>query len=195
MYYQSFGKIYDYIKQNIFDNEDLANDIINIGFWPGGDRDGNPFVTPDITRKVAQRLHKTVIKNYYRDLRTLKRKLTFEGVDHRINDLEAKMYRATYEKDTTQVITLDHFVSELETVKGILEREYASLYVNEINSLINKTKLFGFHFAILDIRQDSRVHNTVFTNMVKELIVTEVMCLIKTFCHYLLLNKLRCSLK
>ena len=30
-----FGKIYDYIKQNIFDNEDLANDIINIGFWPG----------------------------------------------------------------------------------------------------------------------------------------------------------------
>ena len=91
-------------------------------------------------------------------------------MDHRINDLEAKMYRATYEKDTTQVITLDHFVSELETVKGILEREYASLYVNEINSLINKTKLFGFHFAILDIRQDSRVHNTVFTNMVKELI-------------------------
>ena len=170
VYYHSFGKIYDYIKQNIFDNEDLANDIINIGFWPGGDRDGNPFVTPDITRKVAHRLHKTVIKNYYRDLRTLKRKITFEGVDHRINDLEAKMYRATYEKDTTQVITLDYFVSELEAVKGILEKEYASLYVNEINSLINKTKLFGFHFAILDIRQDSRVHNTVFTNMVKELI-------------------------
>ena len=112
-------------------------------------------------------------------------------MDHRINDLEAKMYRATYEKDTTQVISLDHFVSELEAVKGILEREYASLYVNEINSLINKTKLFGFHFAILDIRQDN-VHNTVFTNMVKELIANGSDVFDKDFYHYLLRSRLKC---
>ena len=30
--------------------------MINLGFWPGGDRDGNPFVTTDITLKTAQGL-------------------------------------------------------------------------------------------------------------------------------------------
>jgi phosphoenolpyruvate carboxylase len=63
VFYKSFGTIYDYIQQNIFDGEQIDNDIINIGFWPGGDRDGNPFVTPEITLKVANRLRETVIKN------------------------------------------------------------------------------------------------------------------------------------
>ena len=69
MFYKSFGTVYDYIQQNIFEGEHIENDIINIGFWPGGDRDGNPFVTPEITLKVASRLRETIIKNYYRDLR------------------------------------------------------------------------------------------------------------------------------
>ena len=30
--------------------------------------------------------------------------------------------------------------------------------------------IFGFHFATLDIRQDSRVHHNAFTNMVQELL-------------------------
>lgn len=33
-------------------------------------------------------------------------------------------------------------------------------------SFINKVKLFGFHFATLDIRQDSRIHHKVFTSVV-----------------------------
>ena len=32
-----------------------------------------------------------------------------------------------------------------------------------------KIKLFGFHFATLDIRQDSRVHHSAFTELVNEL--------------------------
>ena len=41
----------------------------------------NPFVTPEITLKVASRLRETIIKNYYRDLRQLKRKVSFVGVE------------------------------------------------------------------------------------------------------------------
>src|SRR5690606_5593223 len=79
VFYKSFGAIFDYIQQNIFENRPLTNDIINIGFWPGGDRDGNPFVTPEITLRVANRLKHTILKNYYRDVRRLKRRLTFRG--------------------------------------------------------------------------------------------------------------------
>ena len=35
--------IYTYIKRNIFDKNELDNSIFDFGFWPGGDRDGNPM--------------------------------------------------------------------------------------------------------------------------------------------------------
>ena len=58
VFYDSFGSIFDYIQQNIYDHKIIKNEIINIGFWPGGDRDGNPFVLPDTTLKVAGLLQK-----------------------------------------------------------------------------------------------------------------------------------------
>ena len=49
VFYKTFGEIYNYIQTNIYDDGKKHNEIINIGFWPGGDRDGNPFVKPDTT--------------------------------------------------------------------------------------------------------------------------------------------------
>ncbi|GGG10010.1 phosphoenolpyruvate carboxylase [Dokdonia pacifica] len=164
VFYRSFGTIYDYIQQNIFDGKHIDNDIINVGFWPGGDRDGNPFVTPEITLKVAQRLRETIIKNYYRDVRRLKRKLSFKGVEDRITALERALYNAIIHQEDE--ITLQHFTSELQGIKEILISEHQSLYVSEVNSLLNRVHLFGFHFSTLDIRQDSRKHDQFFNDMV-----------------------------
>ncbi|MGJ8591272.1 MAG: phosphoenolpyruvate carboxylase [Aquaticitalea sp.] len=166
VFYKSFGAIFDYVQQNIFEEKPLTNDIINIGFWPGGDRDGNPFVTPEITLRVARRLKHTILKNYYRDVRQLKRKLTFRGVEERLSNLEAKLYESSISPIAEHFIEFDEFVNELQAIKKIIVKDHQSLYVNDINSLINKTKLFGYHFAILDIRQDSRAHATVFNAMV-----------------------------
>ncbi|WGD35291.1 phosphoenolpyruvate carboxylase [Olleya sp. YS] len=168
VFYKSFGKIYDYIQQNIFEGQHIDNDIINIGFWPGGDRDGNPFVTPEITLKVAKRLRETIIKNYYRDARNLRRKLTFVDVEDKIVALETQLYKIVLHEPSN--LTLDSFVSELENIKKIIIDKHQSLYVTEINSLINKVHLFGFHFSTLDIRQDSRAHHKVFTDMVNVMI-------------------------
>lgn len=164
VFYKSFGGIYDYIQQNIFDGEQIENNIINIGFWPGGDRDGNPFVTPEITLKVADRLRLSIIKNYYRNVRQLKRKLTFQGVEDRMGNLERELYSIITNEASD--LTLKTFVSELKAVKQIIIDKHQSLYVDELNSLINKTHLFGFHFANLDIRQDSRKHEQFFNDMV-----------------------------
>ncbi|MDG5490215.1 phosphoenolpyruvate carboxylase [Psychroserpens sp. SPM9] len=168
VFYKSFGTIYDYIQDNIFDGKQIGNDIINIGFWPGGDRDGNPFVTPEITLKVANRLRETIIKNYYRDARRLRRKLTFQGVEDRIIALETELYKMITNKKSS--LTLDHFTSEIKAIKAIIVDKHQSLYVAEVNSLLNKIHLFGFHFANLDIRQDSRKHNQFFNDMVDALI-------------------------
>ncbi|WP_299120053.1 phosphoenolpyruvate carboxylase [uncultured Winogradskyella sp.] len=168
VFYKSFGTIYDYIQQNIFDGKQIDNDIINIGFWPGGDRDGNPFVTPEITLNVANRLRATVIKNYYRDARRLRRKLTFEGVEERIVVLETELWKIITNKNSN--LTAESFAAELEVIKSVIVKEHQSLYVSEVNSLLNKIHLFGFHFANLDIRQDSRKHAQFFNNMVDALI-------------------------
>ncbi|WP_296385833.1 phosphoenolpyruvate carboxylase [Winogradskyella sp.] len=168
VFYKSFGTIYDYIQQNIFDGKQIENDIINIGFWPGGDRDGNPFVTPEITLNVSKRLRETVIKNYYRDVRRLRRKLTFDGVEDRIVVLETELYKIITNKNSN--LTAEHFLAELEVIKSVIENEHQSLYVSEVNSLINKIHLFGFHFANLDIRQDSRKHAQFFNDIVDSLI-------------------------
>ena len=165
VFYDSFGSIFDYIQQNIYDNKVIKNEIINIGFWPGGDRDGNPFVLPDTTLKVAGLLKKSILKNYAKDLKKLKRKLTFRGVEDRVGQLIKDAYNGY---DHPGVFDLDAFVNELKDIRKVVSRDHHSLYLSEITSLINKIQLFGHHFATLDIRQDSRIHHKVFSKIVEK---------------------------
>lgn len=166
VFYHAASKIYNYIQQNIFEDEEIENQVIDLGFWPGGDRDGNPFVTTDITLKVAERLRNTILVNYYKDIRKLKRRLTFEGVEDRLVRLEHMIYNNVYLRQEKDMLSLAEFESELITIKEIVIEKYQSLFLPEIEDLIHKVKLFGYHFAMLDIRQDSRVHEGVFENIV-----------------------------
>jgi len=168
VFYQSFGSIYDYIQQNIFDEQPINNAIINIGFWPGGDRDGNPFVTPEITRNVAKKLKESVIKKYIKDIKHLRRRLSFRGIHERIITISDKLHNTLLDNDDQ--IALHEFISELQYICEHLITDHQSLYVDKVTSLINKVRLFGYHFASLDIRQDSRVHDAMFKALVTELI-------------------------
>jgi phosphoenolpyruvate carboxylase len=170
VFYQSFGEIYNYIQQNIYDDGKKHNEIINIGFWPGGDRDGNPFVKPDTTLKVARKLKQAVLKKYYSDLKNLRRKLTFRGVEERIIRLETIMYKYSIDLNTPETITSKELLKELLNIRDIVTEEHQALYVNEINNLINRIHLFGYNFATLDVRQDSRIHHSVFTSVIDHLI-------------------------
>ncbi len=170
VFYQSFGEIYNYIQQNIYDDSKKHNEIINIGFWPGGDRDGNPFVKPDTTLKVADSLKQAVLKKYYGDLKNLRRKLTFRGIEERIVRLETILYNYSIDLNYPDAVSEKELKKELLSIRNLLVAEFQSLYVAEINHLINRIHLFGYHFASLDIRQDSRIHHTVFTTVIDYLI-------------------------
>ena len=170
VFYHSVSKIYNYIEANIFEGAKSDNQIIDLGFWPGGDRDGNPFVTTQITLDVAEKLRQTVLKNYHKDIKRLKRRLTFSGVQEILSSLEVKIYKHVVRSYKTIDISQELVLEELEKVKKIVIEQHQSLFIDELNDVINKVRIFGFHFASLDIRQDSRIHHDAFTNMVKNLI-------------------------
>lgn len=166
VFYHSASRIYNYIQQHILNGERLDNTLFDFGFWPGGDRDGNPFVTPEISLKTAERLKYSIQRNYYRDLRKLKRKITFDVVDEKINFLEEGMYTTLLYPNQGEKIKLDFIKQELNEIITILNEQHNGIYADEIMDLLNKVKLFGYHFATLDIRQDSRIHHSVFDTIV-----------------------------
>ena len=49
----------------------------------------------------------------------------------------------------------------MNKIKEILIYQHNGLFLHLIDNLINKVHVFGLHFASLDIRQDSSIHEIV----------------------------------
>jgi phosphoenolpyruvate carboxylase len=173
VFYKAAGDISSYIQDAIYKEGALKHPIVTFGFWPGGDRDGNPFVTTDITLKVADRLRTIILKCYYGDIRNLKRKLTFPGVEDKVTAIEQRLYRSVFYSEGELYITLDELKEALTEIRDLVVNQHQSLYADEIDGLINKVNLFGFHFASLDIRQNSKIHDAVFKDVINQLEKTD----------------------
>ncbi len=167
VFYETVGSMMLYLQKNIFQDQEISNPIFNLGFWPGGDRDGNPYVTTEISLNVADRLRTSILKCYYSDIRKLKRKLTFSNIDTLISEIEVKIYRSVFYSQGDIFISLNEFKDKLHQIKDIVIEQHQSLYLEDINSLINKVNHFGFHFATLDIRQNSKIHSHVYKTILE----------------------------
>jgi|TARA_B110000238_G_scaffold80305_1_gene88443 phosphoenolpyruvate carboxylase len=172
VFYHSVPKIYNYIQQHIYDGHPTENEIIDLGFWPGGDRDGNPFVTTQITLDVAEKLRQSILRSYYRDVKRLKRRFTFDGVQEILAQIEKRLYKHVIRSYAKVNFSQKILLEDLYEAREIVINNHDSLFIEELNDFINKVRIFGFHFATLDIRQDSRVHHQAFTQIVNDLLAS-----------------------
>ena len=161
----------------------------------GGDRDGHPLVTADVTKDTLNRLHKHALRIHDRELRNSATALTLspgegqvpEALSDRIKELAAGLdlagERITEANSREPWRCLVYLMREkLQSKKG-----YGSVccYTNDLDLLATSLRqigaertargvihplrrlaeVFGFHLATLDVRQNSLFHDNAAAQM------------------------------
>ena len=146
--------------------------------WIGGDRDGHPFVTPEVTKNTLARLAQSAITLHVRYLEKAADKLTlappFVAIPERLTQalstlggnpraqepwrnylllLADKMRSGAYHssEDYRQDLLLAH-----ETLTEVQADRAAKEY---LLPLLRLAQTFGLHLAALDIRNNSEAHD------------------------------------
>jgi len=156
VYYDAVGEFYAGIKKNFEEGAFNNPGLVRIGFWPGGDRDGNPFVTADTTSRVADELRTSLMKCYYNDIKLLEKKMTFRKVEDIISQLRDALYECMFDPQMT--IGYHDILKDLLHIRELIITNYNRLYLEELDALIDKVNIFRTHFACLDIRQNHDIH-------------------------------------
>lgn len=165
VYYETVGDLFRKLK-NTFGTQNFEPNpnIIQLGFWPGGDRDGNPFVTSEITLRVAEELRSNILKCYYAHLKLLRRRMSFRGVSEVLEDLSHQLYSSIFHNEPE--ITVDQILSKLDEAEKILTEHHNGLFHEMLEDYRDRVRIFGTHFAALDLRQDSRIHQSVIDEII-----------------------------
>ena len=115
--------------------------FIKFGSWIGGDRDGNPFVTPDITREAVYMHAETAIHEYMRRAQNLSTILTHSLELTRPSNqfLESsksdEIYLANAFKNTTQDFAKEPYRRKFKIIRYRLDRR-----LKVINQLKNNNQ-------------------------------------------------------
>ncbi|MFT3742531.1 MAG: phosphoenolpyruvate carboxylase [Gammaproteobacteria bacterium] len=179
VFYHVIPQLQSKIEQTIqaFDPMiDRSFQAVELGFWPGGDRDGNPFVTAEVTLQVARLLKFTILRLYAADLHDLTKKLTFEGVLSPLEKIKFKLEQTLlYAQLSTQnpnctlegYAQVEALLTDLLQLKQLLIEEHNALFLPALEKFIGKVQCFGFYFSPMDIRENASVHRDLISLMMQ----------------------------
>lgn len=154
--------IFYFVAADIQAKLPTVNTNLEIGFWPGGDRDGNPYVTAKVTKEVAEKLRSAITKCYLRDIHNLRKRLTFNGIEEQVDAIAKKLRLNQYS-------LAQELLQDLEQIIIDLNHNYLSTFTHLVQEFIIKVKLFDFYFAKIDIRQNSAIHRQVVSELLQQI--------------------------
>ena len=167
---------------------------IEFGSWMGGDRDGNPFVTSEVTKRVILLSRWEAAKLYEKSLTKLIRSYSMEKCSNEILKTTGKTFepyrvylrplrdklRTThreieqhlnYGKPLNEKILLserEEILKPLRVVRESLEQnQNENIASGDLLDLMRRAKCFGINLARLDIRQESSRHSKLLNEFIK----------------------------
>jgi len=183
--------------------------FLSFGSWIGGDRDGHPFVTVDITRRTFARLRRAALEGHLAECRRMQTQLVMSDqqvpsedalrsrIDEcvqRWSDLNDRLHSVSQFETYRRFIRLldfrlertlasvssgddldgqydsvDEFRSDLSILhESMLENRGTRIVEQYLQPWIDLVDTFGFHFASLDIRQNSDVHRRCLEEILRQ---------------------------
>jgi len=164
---------------------DVGQVPFTFGSWMGGDRDGNPYVTAEVTRDVCLLSRWMAFELYERDLHALFNELSLNIANDQLRSLtqgQREPYRVVIKELLIEiqeqrkrdklrakgqqrspleesVFTEEMFLKKLRLMYDSLRESGAQDIADGLlYNLIKRTLCFGFSLAKLDIRQEASRH-------------------------------------
>jgi phosphoenolpyruvate carboxylase len=198
-FYQKFVSIF----ADVLPDNDFIPPFIKLYSWVGGDRDGHPFVTAEVTKQTILAHKKHILNLYHQDARSLipiisnsEKRSKFSNEFKKTIKEELNIYdniegcsAKRLIKTPTELIriklslisekirltnqdvidqNIENFIYnnasellyDLQSIKKeLLKNNSQALVASYLDPWLFKIKTFGFHYAKLDVRQNSDIIN------------------------------------
>lgn len=169
-----FQCVADYMRlfkmelHNVYPDVEVNRPFLRFGSWVGGDRDGNPYVTPEVSLKAVGLHHELAIQLVKEQLEALMAelshaqedcpKLTEDDADSPFHEDERirRRLQTLVEKVVPGFTNAQYLLDELKDIQAQLKAQNAQRAANgRIADLICQLQSGGLHLAHLDFRDHS----------------------------------------
>ncbi len=190
-----YKRLNDIFRKNL--KRDLPRDFnpIEFGSWMGGDRDGNPNVTAEVTKKVLLFSRWQAAKLYDKELTKLIQDLSMEECSPKIKKVTGNSFEPyrVFLRPIRDKVRLTHQLIEnhlnnnsaLDEKKLIRNKYEITLPLREVRNslklnkgdhianadlldLMRRVRCFGINLARLDIRQEADRHSKLLNELFRK---------------------------
>ena len=190
-----YKRLNDIFRKNLKKDLPRTFNPIQFGSWMGGDRDGNPNVTAEVTKKVILFSRWQAAKLYEKELTKLIQDLSMKECSPQIKRITGKTFepyrvylRPIRDKIRLTYQSIENYLTKSEPINDskLLQDKNEILYPlrvvreslnsnrgqhianSDLLDLIRRVRCFGINLARIDIRQESSRHEKLLIDLIKK---------------------------